>query len=217
MNLALTSEQIESARRSIASLREPARIRGEKYFREGKVSALDPYKSGTGFHAVVAGKADYRVRIRYVDGDWFCECSCPVAFDCEHCCGALLKAIDESAHAGSEQNADAVNAKFSTILSTRLDRKLTGDEQRAADAVDNLFKNFRTEEVIGEHLLNAITGRNGRSWDHVQVWPHEPDSPWEMWLFIAAFLRRKKWMCPQGLSAATDWSEVDALIAAGDR
>ena len=218
MNTALTPEQIEIGLRYLDSLRETTQLRGEKYFLEGRVGELEPYKGGVGFRAVVSGGADYRVKLRFTDDDWFCECSCPVGFDCKHCCAALLKALDESeAHAAPEQDAGDGSGKFSTALRTQLDRKLTGWEQRAADAVDNLFKNFRHEKLIGEHWLNPITGRKGRTWDLVEVWPAEPQTAWEAWLYIAALLRREKWMCPQGLSDVTDWGKVDALIATGAR
>jgi SNF2 domain-containing protein/helicase-like protein len=241
MTITLTENQLEAAQDYLDSLDNNTRRRGDKYFLEKRVGDLDPYKRGIGFRANVAGGQDYRVKLRFEDSKWDGECACPVGFDCKHCCAAMLKvlaeadaipdpdeqpqpAVPEAARRAQARGPAAAlkpvtgNDRFSTILRARLGRKLKPDEERAANAVDSLFSYHRSARLIGESLLEPITGqRAGWGWNTVQVWPTEPRTPWETWLFVAAFLRRTQRPCRQGLLDATDWAEVDALVSDWDR
>ena len=92
---ALTHEQIDALEEYPNSLDKGARERGLRYFETGQVKKVEPYKRGVGFRADVAGTDLYRVKLRFSAGEWDGECSCPVTFDCKHCCAAALEIIAE--------------------------------------------------------------------------------------------------------------------------
>ena len=230
----LTQEQIDALQEYLDSLDKGARERGLRYFEKAQVTEVEPYKRGIGFRAEVMGTKLYRVKLRFAEGDWDGECSCPVGFDCKHCCAAALQVIAELAatpppvEAAPRPVAPAVvrrakverspDAKVAVLFADRLGRPLNAEEKRAADAVDNLFQWRRAASYVTEAMLEPITGeRAAWGWNSVQVWPTEPATPWETWLYIAAYLRRNKRSGPPALIEATDWAEVEALTASWER
>ena len=194
---------------------------------------LEGYRRGVGFRAEVEGTILYWVRLRFAEGDWDGECSCPVGFDCKHCCAVALQVLGnafepaEVAEDGPRAVSPAVmpgatierapDAKVALLFAHRLGRKLTAEEKRAADAVDHLFESDREADRLAESVLEPIT-RSGaaRSYHPVQLWPREPRTPWEAWLYIASYLRRNHKSCPPALLEATDWAEVEPTVHAGE-
>ena len=231
---ALTEEQHETLEEYLSLLDKGARTRGLQYFEQGKVTGIEPYKRGTGFRADVMGTIPYRVKLRFVDGDWDGECSCPVGFDCKHCCAAAHRVLADAGAADAlagdapqpvatavvrrEKAVPPENASVSAILAHRLGRKLTYDEKRATDAADRIFKYSRSAAYITDTALDPITRLTAAwGWNSVQLWPMEPRTPWEAWLYITGYLRRRKHSCPSALLDATDWAEVEKLTAAWER
>ncbi len=228
-----TTDQLATLQQYLDSLEPSTRQRGLKYFETGKVRGLECYKRGVGVRANVTGSyfQIYRVKLRFAGGDWDGECSCPVAFDCKHCGAVALQALAEFGEA-----AEAVEevplpetpsatppqrspeAKVAVLLADRLGRKMTYVEKRTADAVDQLFRSHRQAGFITEVLLEPITRvRAGWGWNSVQVWPTEPRTPWEAWLYVVAYLRKHKNSCPPTLLAVTNLAEVETLTAEWER
>jgi hypothetical protein len=119
---------------------------------------------------------------------------------------------------GKGRRKPGPDAEVADLFADRLGRKLSAAEKRAAQGVDALFKWHRTSNYITETLLEPITNNRVRwGWNSVQVWPTQPQTPWETWLYIVAYLRREKNSCPPTLIEATDPAEVDALTAAWRR
>ena len=230
----LTQEQIDALQEYLDSLDYGPRERGLRYFEKARVRGVEPYKRGIGFRAEVLGTKPYRVKLRFAAGDWDGECSCPVGFDCKHCCAAALQVMADlngtppREEDAPEPVAPAVvrrakverppEAEVAVLFADRLGRKLSAEEKRAADAVDKLFQWHRGAGYVGEVMLEPITrSRAAWGWNSVQIWPTEPRTPWEAWLYIAAYLRRNKLSCPPALMQVTDWAEVDALTESWDR
>ena len=230
----LTQDQLDALQSYVDSLEKGARERGLRYFEQGRVIAVEPYKRGVGFRADVTGTSIYRVKLRFAQGDWDGECSCPLGFDCKHCGAVALQVIAEAAETSPKPEGEprpaapaatarpkverAADAKVAVLFADRLGRKLTHDEKRAADAVDKLFQWHRAAGYVAETFLEPITRtRAGWGWNTVQVWPEEPRTSWEAWLYIVAYLRKHKHACPTALLAVTDGAEVDALTADWDR
>ncbi len=236
---ALTQEQIDALQEYLDSLDKGARERGLRYFKRAQVKNVEPYKRGVGFRAEVLGTKPYRVKLRFTAGDWTGECSCPVAFDCKHCCAAALEVVAElgdpsqaeddpqpvtapaapiapmAPRAKVERPADA---RVAVLFADRLGRKLSSEEKRAVDAVDELFKWHRDATYVAEMVLEPITRlRPAWGYNSVQVWPTAPRTPWEAWLYVAAYLKRNKHSCPPALIEATDWAEVETLTAEWER
>ena len=106
---AFTQDQLAALQRYLDSLEPSTRARGLKYFEEGKVRDLECYKRGVGVRANVAGSQYriYRVKLRWVGGEWDGECSCPMALDCKHCGAVALQALAEF-HDGAVAAAEPV-------------------------------------------------------------------------------------------------------------
>jgi superfamily II DNA or RNA helicase len=232
----LTQEQIDAFQNFLHSLDERTRARGQKYFEKGKVTNIEPYKRGVAFRAEVVGTKKYRVKLRYANDGWDGECTCPVYLDCKHCCAAVFQAIalleEAGAPAPTPENPASVppavegrakverpaETNVAVLFADRLGRKLSGPEKRAAEAVDKLFQWHRRAGFVAEALLEPITGKRSTwGWNTVEVWPTEPRTPWETWLYIAAYLRRNKLSYPPALIDAATWAEVDELTASWER
>ena len=232
----LTQQQIAALQEYVDSLGKGARERGLRYFEKAKVTEIEPYKRGTGFRAKVMGTNLYQAKLRLTEGEWDGVCSCPVGFDCKHCCAAALQVIADADAAGTTPLAEddpqpvapAVvrranvkrppDARVSVLFADRLGRKLNAEETSAANAVDVLFHWGHGGGHIPEMMLEPITRlRPTQGWNSLQIWPTEPRTPWEAWLYIAAYLRRSKHNCPPALLEATDWAEVEALTASWER
>jgi hypothetical protein len=231
---ALTQEQIDALQQYLDSLDKGVRERGLRYFKRAQVTNVEQYKRGVGFRADVVGTSLYRVKLRFSAGAWEGECSCPVGFDCKHCCAAALEVGAERAGTASQVEDDPrpaatpvdlrakverpPDAKVVVLFADRLGRKLSAEEKRTADAVDGLFTWHRGANFLTESLLEPITRvRPAWGWNSVQIWPTTPRTPWEAWLYIAAYLHRNKHSCPPALIEATDWAEVEALTAEWER
>ncbi len=232
---AFTQDQLAALQRYLDSLEPSTRARGLKYFEEGKVRDLECYKRGVGVRANVAGSQYrmYRVKLRWVGGEWDGECSCPMAFDCKHCGAVALQALAEfgdgavaaepevaapPAAGPKERPVRAADAKVEVLMADRLGRNLTYAEQRAVQAVDRLFQAHRTSAYVAENALEAVVNMRGSwGWNLVQLWPAPPRTPWEAWLYVTGYLRQHKNACPPSLLMVTDPAEVDALTAEWQR
>ena len=223
--ISLTPDQIDAAHRFLAGVGEKTRARGEAYFRSGVVFQLEVYKRGVGFRGSVSGGALYRTKVRFEDGAWGGECSCPLMKDCKHAVAVLLAGLQLAGAKAETLPAEvapraAVQETFAEQVAARLGRKLTAIEHRLASVVDELFTQFGEARVIPETRLDAITGQTRKDpWSRVtvSVWPTPPQSPWEAWLYLAAYLRRHGLPCRPLLVEITDWAEVDALVHAWER
>ena len=140
-----TQAHLDTLQEYLDSLEKGARQRGLGYFEKARVQGLERYKRGIGFRAEVTGTNLYRVKLRFVEDAWEGECSCPVAFDCKHCCAVALQALAESveppAVAEDEPPGPAApratpqrrpDANVTVLFADRLGRKLNAEEKRAA-------------------------------------------------------------------------------------
>lgn len=228
----LTQEHIEALEGYLDSFDERTLRRGQTYFKAGRVLKVKQAKRGVSFSADVMGTQHYRAKLDFADGGWDGTCTCPVGMDCKHC-GALAfrmledrPAAETPAQTTSRSGALTVlpgekpadDAKVVEVFAHRLGRKLSADERRSAEAVDRLFQLHRKASYIAELQLEPIIRTRPKwGWDSIQIWPAEPRTPWEAWLYIAAYLRKRKHACPPALLEATDWAEVEALTDAWER
>ena len=112
------------------------------------------------------------------------------------------------------------NETFAAQIAARLGRPLAEGEKRSAREVDELFRHYRTAMVVPKSSIDVIAGtpRNLKyTWETVQLWPAAPQTPWEAWLYVAAYLRRHGLKGSPTLLAATDRAEIDALVGEWER
>ena len=189
--------------------------------RDGVVFRLEPYKRGVGFRASVSGGALYRAKVLIENGVWSGTCTCPVRRDCKHDVATLLAGLQMASATGPAQ-VKATTGEDDTFVervAAKLGRELTEPEQQLAGLVDELFTQFGHAHVLPASRLEPICGQHGESWNRnvVEVWPQTPESPWQAWLYIAAYLRRNGLPCRPLLLEVTDWQEVDALVQSWER
>ena len=105
---------------------------------------------------------------------------------------------------------------FSEEMAARLGRPLAADERRVAREVDELFLRHRGLNLVPKSVIDAISGTPQGpkpAWETVRLWSSPPQSPWEAWLYVVAYLQGHGLAVPPALIEATDPTEVDALVA----
>ncbi len=227
----LNTAQLDSAKRWIATLDEQTRERGQNFFRAGRIFDLEPYQRGIGWRARISGDTGmYNTKVRYAGYEWESECNCPVRRSCKH--GAALmfavlgqpndEPVDTKARARQfVANIQNERAPFTKELSERLVRKLVHAERDFAEQMDVLYQHHRRLATVPRYLLTQLAAARPRAgedaWQNVTVWPGDPAAPWEMWLYLAAWMRRENLPLPVFMRPLTDWTEVDALIGPWER
>ena len=217
----LTSEQLAAAHAWLRALESRTRERGAKLVRDRRVLGIESYKRGVGVRAEVLGTYPYKVKLRFDGERWAGDCSCPVMLDCKHAAATMLAALADGTAPVVEPRAEAPTAgTFTAQIAARLGRELSREELRSARAVDRLYKDHRHMRVVPRSSVDAIAptgGKPGWAWETVEAWPELPSSPWEAWLYVAAYFRRRNAPLPAGWAEATGWAEVDELVGGWER
>src|SRR5262245_46834255 len=78
--------------------------KGDTYFQQGRVQAIDAMRPGREYEITVQGENDYGVTLWYDEAKrtWQNECSCPVGAFCKHAYAAAKSLL-------AEQSAAAVD------------------------------------------------------------------------------------------------------------
>lgn len=185
----------------LESFDKKTRHQGEVCFRDGKVKEIRLVNGADSLsiEAVVGGMQTHRVVFTFSEDGWDGECTCPVSFDCKHCYAAMLEADEIELLKGDAAKAPKTEEAPSTFLKIarqQLGRSLSPSEMRASNAVDNLYELFKDEEEIEASLLVPIFGERVGQEKMVTLWPEAPESPWQAWLYVVAY------MVEHGLSCA---------------
>jgi len=88
---ALRERAVLSLQRVIAGFPDNARRRGQSYFESGRVESVEI--DGSTLRAEVFGSEIYTTLWQYDDSVWFCECTCPVVYDCKHAYALALEIL----------------------------------------------------------------------------------------------------------------------------
>ena len=231
MSRLLSAEQLAPAQLYLDSLTVRILLRGEKYWRQHRVFKVSRGEDDNHVYATVQGTEPYQVSLYFSNGAWAGTCSCMAREDCKHCCAAMLAVLDQAKNAPAGKPAkptkpvaepspaaSTASAKFAALIRARLGRNLSTEEQRAASAVDDLFTKYRDAKMVSENNFDRIRGTQALwSWNSVEVWPRNPRTPWETWLYVAALIRRKGWNCPPAFLEATPWGEVETFVGGWER
>ena len=220
MSLTLTAEHIAAAREWLAKRPEHTRTEGEAMHARGAVADCEPYRRGVGFRARVWGDpGTFEAKVRYSDREWTATCSCSAGANCKHCVALTLYLISQEQPDTASSDIRVEEApSFREELEKRLARSLTPDEERIAKAVDTIFQNGSGPEGFSAAMLEPIVGKAPETQrQNLKLWDESPHSAWQAWLYIAHFLERQRFAFLPSLRDATDWSEVDALVASRER
>ena len=178
------------------------------------------------FEFIVQGSQPYEVFLQYTRGRWLSTCNCPYEFDCKHGHAALCYLVTTAAPASPAPKARAKAipkakpkaAEFTrTPFALEVEAKLGRPVERAEMRLLELLESARTSAPSGsvaESLISPLWGvRATYSWQHFTVWPKEPATPWEAWLYLFHFIQTRKLTPPAFLAGITTAEEIEQLLA----
>src|SRR3989344_6194495 len=101
--------------------------RGEEYFEEGCVIAIESLDSSA-LSGIVEGGQNYKVTISIdAEGDISCECSCPCDFNCKHAAALLLKWLSiKGKHAEGLKEMNYKKGSIKEVLDKKSKEELAG-------------------------------------------------------------------------------------------
>ena len=143
-------------------------LRGEEYFEEGCVTAIEALDSST-LSGIVKGGQNYKVTISIdAEGAISCECSCPCGFNCKHAAALLLKWLSIK----DEYNKELKEAKLQKRESIKyiLDKK--SKEELIGLLTEFLSKHPELKSLVKLERKEAVSKIRGLlsdfvDWDEV--------------------------------------------------
>jgi hypothetical protein len=213
----LNPEQIDAARRWIASTPASYRRRGKDYFHAGAVTTVACEVPGELYRVQVQGQRLYEVTLDFADGGWDAECTCPMLLDCKHCVAALLALLNLSGSPVSP-NAPPPPATLDRALREKLGRALTIPEAALVKQVRALHQRYAGYggPYLSE-LQRLFKHVSGSSWEQIRPLPgsHRDEVAW--WSHLAVVLRDRGGTVPEFLLSVVDEAAVRNQIAGEER
>ena len=212
----------DSAQRFLNGFDRRTQRRGEEYFRDGAVEALDCAEPGREYSADVQGSQLYSVGLFREDGHWNSECSCPVEFGCKHAYAAMKQLLAEyagtakmgasakPANAAARAKAES-HSEFGQTVLAKLGRAPTSEEVRYLKAVARLYKKLLRDRFIYEQdlapFVPTITRLNWHCSLHLAETLARTEA--EFWNQLAFYLvEGRKLMIPELLRPFTDFAAL---------
>lgn len=113
-----------------------------------------------------------------------------------------------------EKSQQTPAGAFAAELAGKLGRKLKPAELDYATSFYEFWKQNRgSQQVTGRTLSRLVEGGVGWDSSNHQLWDKAPETPWDGWLYFAAFLAKNKKALPTFLGEITKPEEVDAITA----
>ena len=201
------------------------RQRGREYHKNDAIIKLDLLDETV--TASVRGSEVYTTTLSWEDGEWLCECSCPVGFNCKHSYAVALSWIDLCE--GSKPNVSNkglklnFNQEWSPILSKKINRSLSDEESAMLDRLSELFQEMRnkggslTEYSVHRHgfaATNEPLGTNFSKPAFEDWWSynHPPADPWALWQYIAYNWELHGREIPEPFRAMTDTDKIRTAL-----
>jgi hypothetical protein len=231
---------MRAAERFLKLVPVQTRERGRFYHATGHVINLTCVNPAPTYTAVVRGGADYAVTLKYSDQNWVSGCSCPMQYDCKHTVAAMIELQNLWAKESSEtpDPVPAANSKPARNKSVRAPRPLVPQpptsplyerlvEQlgRPLDYVEagfvrrvqTLYGYARSRQLTESDLSVLFPQRFGYGWAGLDLWPKAPGDDYELWLYLAAELSRRKIAVPSYMLAITDFTSIEADLKQWER
>ena len=223
-----SQEQLAAVLRYLAGFPLADARKGESFHATGTISLRQEGDHLLGTVAA-SGEPKRKVDLDWDGESWFGECSCADCVDCEHCYAVMRQLLNEcpiiytNQETGETQPAQSVRAAapvlvtnseegFAKEVALKLGRTLKDPERRYLNAVFSLWRQFGNAPNISEWSLREVAkASKTRSYHEHQIWDRRPISPWEAWLYLAAFIEREKRVRPQFLFAITDPAEIQRV------
>ena len=231
---------MRAAERFLRLVPAQTRERGRSYHATGHVLGVTCVKPDQTYTAVVRGGQDYAVTLQYADQNWVSGCSCPMQYDCKHTVAVMLElqrlwakespASPAPAPAANgkptrKNSASAsrpfapqppVSALYERLLE-QLGRPLDHVEAGFVRRVQSLYANINFRQLTESDLNQLFPLHFGYGWAGLDLWPKIPRDDYELWLYLAAELRRRNIPLPGYLAVITDYSPIEADLKQWER
>ena len=211
------------------------RARGRSYHANGQVVEVTCVKPDEAYTAIVRGGEDYAVTLNYADRNWAADCSCPMHYDCKHTVAAMLevqKRWAEESPAKPIPTLPPANkpakqkpprdlrplvpqppaSPLYERLVDQLGRPLDFPEAGFIRKIQTLYANAGYRQLTENDLSQLFPRHFGYGWVEVDLWPKKPKDDYELWLYLAVELRRRKIPLPGYMEAITDFTTLEAGI-----
>ncbi|MEI2727399.1 MAG: DEAD/DEAH box helicase [Verrucomicrobiota bacterium] len=211
------------------------RARGRSYHANGQVVEVTCVKPDEAYTAIVRGGEDYAVTLNYADRNWAADCSCPMHYDCKHTVAAMLevqKRWAEESPAKPIPTLPPANkpakqkpprdlrplvpqppaSPLYERLVDQLGRPLDFPEAGFIRKIQTLYTNAGYRQLTENDLSQLFPRHFGYGWVEVDLWPKKPKDDYELWLYLAVELRRRKIPLPGYMEAITDFTTLEAGI-----
>ncbi len=231
---------MRAAERFLRLVPAQTRERGRAYQATGHVIELTCVKPDQNYTAVVRGGQDYAVSLNYADRNWATDCTCPMHYDCKHTVAAMLELQKQWAENSPALPPIAVRPqtkpprkKLTNIsrplvpqppssplydrLVEELGRALDFQEASFIRRVQTLYSNAEFRELTENDLSQLFPRHFSYGWVELDLWPKKPRDDYELWLYLAVALRRRKIPLPDFMRAITDFTTLEAGIKKWER
>ena len=232
---------MRAAERFLQLVPVQTRERGRSYHATGhvvKVTCVNPDRKA--YTAVVRGSQDYAVTLNYSDQNWASDCSCPMRYDCKHTVAAMLElqrlwAEDPPATPATVSATNNKPIKKKTPRAPRplvpqppasplyerlvaqLGRPLDNAEASFIRKVQYLYAYAHSRQLTESDLNQLFPQHFSYGWAALDLWPKRPQDDYELWLYLAMELRRRKIPLPEYMAAITDFTTIEAIIRKWER
>jgi superfamily II DNA or RNA helicase len=232
---------IRAAERFLELVPVQTRERGRYYHATGhvlKVTCVSPDQKT--WIAVVRGSEDYAVTLQYSEQNWASNCSCPMHYDCKHTVAAMLElqalwakespATPATGSATPNKPAKKKPARAPRFLApqppssplyerlvAQLGRPLDPAEAGFVRKVQFLYANADSRQLTEGDLNQLFPLHFAYGWAPLDLWPKRPQDDYELWLYLAAELRRRKIPPPHFMLGITDFSTLEGTIRKWER
>ena len=102
-------------------------------------------------------------------------------------------------------------------LGEHLGRELAQEEASFIGKVQTIHANARDRQLTDNDLGPLSPGRNFYGWQPLELWPDFPRDDFQLWLYVAWELRRRKAGIPKFMDGITDLSLIEAEMAEWER
>jgi len=217
--------------------------RGAHYFKYNAVLQLRCDEPGARYSATVRGSMDYEVTLSFGNEEWDGECTCPVGYECKHIYAALLAFQKQAgdfpvttpglsspelpAKGKKPSKSTAKTSSAPLVLVSPVVARVTealGRQPNAKEAgflrhVQALFKKVQNSNgaLMPYDLRLIAPSLNDYSWAVLDLWPKPPADDYELWLYCAWELRRRRVALPDFMVKATDFSVIETQMKARER
>ena len=231
---------MRAAERFLKLVPAQTRERGCAYHADGQVIKVTCVKPDQAYRAIVRGGEDYAVTLNYADRNWECDCSCPMHYDCKHTVAAMLEvqklwakdapvplvvapapdtkpARKKSPRLPSPLVPQPPNSPLCDRLVEQLGRPLDYPEAGFIRKLQTLYANSGYRQLTENDLNQFFPRHFGYGWVELDLWPKKPKDDYELWLYLAVELRRRKIDLPDYMEAITDFATFENAIKKWER